>query len=250
MALDTEIDMKLSLPIYLLKQQAKALARSEAIPLHEAQNRIARREGFSAWSLLARLAASKDPIAAVLDQLQPGELALLGARPLQGKTLMGLQLLQRAMAAGRAAAFFSLDMTSESVLARWQALDETGEQPIDALLLDTSDDISSATIMERLADMPSRGLVVIDYLQILDQRRSSPTLEDQVRNLRAFAKLRDIVVVFIAQIDRRFEVEGGELPTLDDVRLPNPLDLSLFDRACFLHEGTLQLATPPEPSIA
>ena len=45
--------MKLSAPLYHLKRQAKLLSRAEKIPLHEALNRIAEREGFSGWSLLA-----------------------------------------------------------------------------------------------------------------------------------------------------------------------------------------------------
>src|SRR5215470_17176943 len=49
----SEVCMKLSAPIFILKQQAKALSRSEKIPLHAALDRIANREGFAAWSLLA-----------------------------------------------------------------------------------------------------------------------------------------------------------------------------------------------------
>ncbi len=29
-------------------------------------------------------------------------------------------------------------------------------------------------------------------------------------------------------------------PDLDDVRLPNPLDLSLFDKLCFLNGGDIR----------
>jgi hypothetical protein len=38
--------------IYVLKRRAKELARTEGIPLHEAQNRIATSEGYSSWSHL------------------------------------------------------------------------------------------------------------------------------------------------------------------------------------------------------
>ena len=44
--------MKLSAPIFILKQQAKSLAREDKIPLNQALKGIARREGFSDWSLL------------------------------------------------------------------------------------------------------------------------------------------------------------------------------------------------------
>ena len=82
--------MKLSAPIYILKQQAKALSRKEKIPLHQALDRIASREGFSAWSLLAAKWSSDEPSATLLARLRPGELVLLGGRPGQGKTLLGI----------------------------------------------------------------------------------------------------------------------------------------------------------------
>ena len=45
--------MKLSAPIYQLKRRAKLLSRTDTIPLHQALDRIAQEEGFTAWSLLA-----------------------------------------------------------------------------------------------------------------------------------------------------------------------------------------------------
>ena len=32
-------------------------------------------------------------------------------------------------------------------------------------------------------------------------------------------------------------------PGLGDVRLPNPLDLTLFNKACFLNNGTINFQT-------
>jgi len=45
--------MNLSVPIYRLKREARLLAREQHLPLHAALDRLARREGFAAWSLLA-----------------------------------------------------------------------------------------------------------------------------------------------------------------------------------------------------
>ena len=39
-------------PVFVLKREAKQLARNESIPLHAALDRIASREGFRSWSLL------------------------------------------------------------------------------------------------------------------------------------------------------------------------------------------------------
>ena len=82
--------MRLSAPIYHLKRKAKRLSRDEGIPLHDALDRIATTEGFSAWSMLAAKAAAVTPANRLFPQFQPGDLVLVGARPGQGKTLMSL----------------------------------------------------------------------------------------------------------------------------------------------------------------
>ena len=46
--------MKLSASIPNLKSEAKRKAKAEGIPLAETLNRIARREGYNSWSLLAK----------------------------------------------------------------------------------------------------------------------------------------------------------------------------------------------------
>jgi len=81
---------------------------------------------------------------------------------------------------------------------------------------------------------------VIDYLQLLDQKRSTPTLQDQVSDLARFASARGVIIVFVCQIERAFEAVNAPLPGPADIRLPNPLDLSLFSRAWFLHRGVLR----------
>jgi replicative DNA helicase len=62
----------------------------------------------------------------------------------------------------------------------------------------------------------------------------------QVRALKSFARDRGLVVVFISQIDRSYDPSTRPCPDLRDVRLPNPLDLKLFDKTCFLNNGEVQ----------
>lgn len=81
---------------------------------------------------------------------------------------------------------------------------------------------------------------MIDYLQILDQRRDTPDLQTQVAELAAFARRSGAVLVFVSQVDRSYDPALKPLPDLADLRLPNPLDLSLFDRAVFLQAGRLR----------
>ncbi|WP_065750228.1 DNA helicase [Bradyrhizobium paxllaeri] len=232
--------MKLSAPIYHLKRKAKSLSRQQGIPLHEALDRIAAAEGFSAWSLLAARAAAVTPAGKLFPQLRPGDLLLVGARPGHGKTLMSLQLAVEAMKSGQRGAFFSLEYTERDVLDRFRAIGVEPAQFDGLFEFDCSDAISADYIVKRMAGAPRGTLVVVDYLQLLDQRRENADLMIQVRALKSFARDQGLIVVFISQIDRSYDPAARSCPDLRDVRLPNPLNLKLFDKTCFLNNGEVQ----------
>ncbi|WP_108882864.1 DNA helicase [Anderseniella sp. Alg231-50] len=235
--------MKLSAPIHHLKRRARALSRKEAVPLSKALDRIAAQEGYSSWSLLATRAAAATPSAKLLAQLTPGDLLLLGARPGHGKTLMGLKLIVEAMKLGRRGVFFTLEYSAADVVSRLEAVGGDMAMFTDLFDFDSSDAINADYIMEQLASAQQGTVVVIDYLQLLDHRRSNPDLLVQVRALKAFARDKGLVIVFISQIDRSYDANTKPCPDLADVRLPNPLDLSLFDKSCFLNDGRMQVET-------
>lgn len=232
--------MKLSAPIYHLKRRAKRLSREQGIPLHAALDRIAATEGFSAWSMLAAKAAAMTPANKLFPQFQPGDLVLVGARPGQGKTLMSLELAVEAMKSGHRAAFFSLEYTEKDVLDRLRAIGVEPAQFDELFAVDCSDVISADYIVKQMATAPRGTIVVIDYLQLLDQRRENPDLTVQVRALKSFARDKGLIVVFISQIDRSYDPSVKPCPDLSDIRLPNPLDLKLFDKTCFLNNSEVQ----------
>jgi hypothetical protein len=232
--------MKLSAPFYILKQQAKAISRRDGVRLHVALDRIAVREGFRAWSHLASSGSRRETSRVAYEQFRPGDLILVGSRPGQGKTRLGVGLAVEAMRQGNHAAFFTLECTASQAEELFRELGKGGPFR-DLLLVDTSEEMSSRHIARRLTDAPPRTLVVVDYLQLLDQRRDKPPLEVQLRELRELAISKQAMVVCLSQIRREFEEATGAFPGLEDVRLPNRADLSLFDRACFLHEGRMQL---------
>jgi replicative DNA helicase len=235
--------MKLSAPIYRLKRKAKLLSREENIPLHEALNRIALEEGYSDWSLLAAKLAAVRPAAKLFARLKPGDLLLLGARPGQGKTLMSLELAVEAMKAGNRAAFFTLEYAEKDVLDRFHAMGVEYAQFAGLFDIDCSDAVSADYMIRALASAPRSTLVIIDYLQLLDQKRENPELAMQVQELKLFAQGRGLIVVAISQIDRSYDPSKKPFPDVRDVRLPNPLDLRLFNKTCFLSKGGVQLLT-------
>lgn len=232
--------MKLSAPVHILKQQAKALSRKMNVPLHQALNQIARQEGFEAWSLLSAKVNSGTHGAALAAQLCAGDLVLVASLPGQGKTRLGIDVAIHAMRQGNRAAFFTLYCTRADVADLFKAAGGALHEFPGRLMVDDSDQICARYVAEKLASAPANTLVVIDYLQLLDENRSKPDLESQVQQLRTVARDRKLIILCLAQIDRSFDAADRSCPGIDDVRLPNPVDLGLFDRTCFLNRGRMQ----------
>ncbi len=228
--------MKLTAPVYILMQRAKDLKRAQSITMVEALNQIAKSEGFLSWSLLQSKAKTIVPRSReeILDYLNPGDLVLIGARPGLGKTTLTLQIMLQAAKADRLCLFFSFEYTDNDIRPKLTALagPDTYEEH---LRLDFSDDISADYIIKETKDLIKEGsLIAMDYLQLLDQKRSNPALQQQIEVLKEYAKATRCILIFISQIDRKFTQHDRSRPTLEDVRLPNPLDLRLFNKAIFV----------------
>lgn len=179
---------------------------------------------------------------ALLARLSPGDLMILGARPGHGKTQLSLKLAVEAMKSGRRGVFFTLEYSATDVRNLFKSIGEDQTDFRNFFEFDVSDAISAEYIISRLSTTPAGTVVIIDYLQLLDQKRENPELMVQVRALKTFAIERDLIMVFISQIDRSYDKSAEGFPGLSDVRLPNPLDLKLFNKACFLNSGKLQLS--------
>lgn len=233
--------MNLSVPIYQLKRQAKLLSRHDGVPLHEALNSIAKQEGFQSWSLLAARHAESGPAAKILAALEIGDLVLLGARPGHGKTLMGLELIVETIKSGNQAAFYSLEYTENELSEQFAALGADVTASGNMLTMDTSDDICADYIIGLLSNAPRGTVVVVDYLQLLDQNRARPVLATQISALKSFAETAGVIIVMISQIDRSYDPIAKPLPDVSDVRLPNSLDLNLFTKTIFLNDGAANL---------
>lgn len=233
--------MQFSAPIFRLKRRARLLSRSASIPLNQALDRIARAEGAGSWSALtARLAASR-PTSRILSALQPGELVLLAARPGQGKTLLALELLLEAAKHKREACFFTLEWSEQETRSRLEQLQGEDAALSRRVRIDASDAICADHVIDRMRHAPRGSLVIIDYLQLLDQDRRKPGIGDQLAALGEFATSSGITFILLSQVDRRYDPATRPVPDVGDIRMPNPVPLALFSRACFLHDGEIRL---------
>jgi replicative DNA helicase len=231
--------VSLSASIPVLKSKARKLRRAERIPLCAALDQVAAAEGYRTWSLLVAKAGARKH-GDLLERLDAGDLVLLGARPGQGKTLCAVQLLISSLQRYQQGWFFSLQNDAPDLDALFEHLGEH-RSAHGGFVFEHSDEICAQSIIEKVQGAASKAVVVIDHLQLLDQRRKAPDLQRQVSELNAFAKQAGCIMVFISQIRSAFDDEKQRLPAAEDIRLLDVLDLSLFDKLLFLRDGQLRL---------
>ena len=181
--------MKLSAPVYRLKRDARRLSRAENIPLHAALDRIAAGEGFASWSLLP----------ANVRGVARGRLfANYARRPGSRRRPAGpRQDPVEPRARGRGHEITAIGACS----SRWNIRDRTSLDRFRAIGADRDALRRPVRIRQRRRHQrrlhrraagcrASGTLAVIDYLQLLDQKRENPELMTQVRTLKAFARKR------------------------------------------------------------
>jgi replicative DNA helicase len=196
---------------------------------------------------------------------QPADLIIVAARPSMGKTAFTLNVAQHAAIENQVpVAFFSLEMSKESLVQRML----TSEARIDAqrlrkgMLRDDDfprlaraagilssapvwiDDTPGMTLLEmrskarRLKADVGIGLVVVDYLQLMQGPAHSESRQQEVsqisRGLKALAKELNVPVVALSQLSRAPEQRTGDnkRPQLSDLResgaIEQDADLIMF----------------------
>jgi len=184
----------------------------------------------------------------LLSGLQPSELLILAARPSQGKTALALNFAEDiSIRAGMPVAFFSLEMSKESLLQRLVAsvaqIDahkfrsghlsrEDWRRMTEALGTISSaplwiDDAGSTSVLEigakarRLKREKGLSLVVVDYLQLITGRGRFNNRQEEVssisRGLKGLAKELQLPVLVLSQLTRAPEREERG-PQLSDLR--------------------------------
>ena len=226
------------------------------------------------FELLEKISESPESVTGVptgfneLDEitrgLQKGDLIILAARPSMGKTALAINIAL--YAAGHAkipSLIFSLEMPKEHIAMRlicseakvnnrklmvgdleqedWDKLMEGTTRMMEAPLM--VDDRSSINpnyvrqvIRQAMKEFPGLGLVVIDYVQLMQSNMRNPSREQEIseisRSLKGIAKEFSLPLVVLSQLNRGLERRTEKRPMMSDLResgaLEQDADLIVF----------------------
>lgn len=185
----------------------------------------------------------------MLGGFQKSDLIIIAARPSVGKTAFALSLARNAAVDHKVpVAIFSLEMATIQLVIRLLCAEgrlnahlvRTGKLPseegiklsknahklIEAPLY--IDDTPAQTILEirakarRLKTEKNIGMIIIDYLQLMQGPSNSESREREIsnisRSLKALAKELNIPIIALAQLNRSVEARTDKTPQLSDLR--------------------------------
>jgi len=224
---------------------------------------------------------------AALGGLQPSDLLILAARPSVGKSALAIDIARQVAVLHKIpVGIFSLEMSHEQIVDRmicsqaninlWKmrtgALSKSDESSFSKIgesinILSEApifiDDSPVSNVMEirtkarRLQAEHGLGLVIIDYLQLMEGSDSSENRVQEVsaisRALKAIARELHIPVIAISQLSRATEARTPAIPKLSDLResgsLEQDSDVVLFIYRKATDRG-IKFCPPEEHGVA
>ncbi len=198
-----------------------------------------------------------------LIQMGKGDLVIVGARPGMGKTSFAMNIATNvAKESQKSVAIFSLEMSGEQLVTRiissealidsynlrtgqltpedWQSIADVAASLSGCdIYVDDTSQITATEMKTKLRRIPNLGLVVIDYIGLMQSTSYSDNRAQQVgeisRNLKIMAKDFGVPIVCCAQLNRGTESRtgaGSKKPTLADLRdsgsIEQDADIVLF----------------------
>lgn len=186
------------------------------------------------------------PLDRYLVGLGAGDLVLIGARPGMGKTSFAMNIAARvARNQKKAVAVFSLEMSKVQIVNRMLSSEgridsyklrsgDLGDEDYDNLAkasvalsntdiyIDDTSGISVSQMKAKLRRIKNLGLVVVDYLQLMQSELKSDNRVAQVgeisRGLKIMAKDLQVPLICCAQLSRGPESRTDKTPQLSDLR--------------------------------
>ncbi len=195
-----------------------------------------------------------------LVEIGRGDFVLVGARPGMGKTAFALNLAANiAKSSRKTVCIFSLEMSAEQLVNRMMASEamvdskklRTGDLTPDEwqklahaatelsgldILIDDTTSINPIQMKAKLRRQKNLGLVVIDYLGLMQSGRKIDNRVQEVseitRNIKVMAKELGVPVICCAQLSRGTEGRTDKRPQLSDLRdsgsIEQDADMVLF----------------------
>jgi len=183
----------------------------------------------------------------MLTGLNRSDLILLAARPGMGKTSFALNIAVNVAKKypQKSVALFNLEMSAEQCVGR--ILSSEAQIPSRALrtgimeqnewsqlaacadvlsrtniFVDDTPGINATEIKAKARRLPNLGLIVIDYLQLMESGGRSENRVQEIskitRSLKIMAKELDVPVIVLSQLNRSVEARTDHRPMLADLR--------------------------------
>ncbi len=206
--------------------------------------------------------------------LNRGNLIIVGARPGVGKTSFVLNLARNvAIEQHRTVAIFNLEMSKEEMVnrllsaeakvpstrlrvgnlvpAEWTRLAAAASVLSQAhIFLDDSTNVTAPDIKARLRRVPDVGLVIVDYLGLMESPKKTENrvqeVSDITRGFKILAKELNIPVVVCAQL-RREAATRDQRPTLVHLRESGSIEQDA-DQVLFLYREEMAANPGEDPS--
>ncbi|KKR21589.1 MAG: Replicative DNA helicase [Candidatus Moranbacteria bacterium GW2011_GWA2_39_41] len=220
----------------------------------------------------------------ILAGFQKSDLVILAARPSIGKTTLALDLARQVAVQQKVpVGIFSLEMGSDQLIDRMLAAQsgvdlwrlrtgrlKSGEGDDDfqrigeamGVLSDAPifiDDSGSANVMEmrtmarRLQSEHNVGLIIIDYLQLMEGRSSGGDnrvneISEISRGLKQLARELNIPIIALSQLSRAVESRSPQIPKLSDLRESGSIEQDA-DIVMFLYREDREKPDTPNKNI-
>ncbi|MGR9052727.1 MAG: replicative DNA helicase [Gammaproteobacteria bacterium] len=213
--------------------------------------------------------------------LQPSDLIIVAGRPSMGKTTIAMNMAEHiAIKGDKPVAVFSMEMPGDSLAMRMMSslgrIDQhkvrTGKLDDDEwprltsainLLAETQmfiDDTPALTPTEvrsrarrLMREHGQLGLIVIDYLQLMQSPASGENRVQQIsdisRGLKALAKELNVPVVALSQLNRNLEQRPNKRPVMSDLRESGGIEQDA-DVIVFVYRDEVYNPDTPDKGIA
>ena len=213
--------------------------------------------------------------------LQPADLIIVAGRPSMGKTTIAMNMAENiALKGNKPVAVFSMEMPGDSLAMRMMSslgrIDQhkvrTGKLDDDdwprltsainllagtQLFIDDSPALSPTEVRARARRLAREhgqlGLIVVDYLQLMQSPSSGDNRVQQIsdisRGLKALAKELNVPVVALSQLNRNLEQRPNKRPVMSDLRDSGAIEQDA-DLIVFVYRDEVYNEDSPDKGIA